>query len=326
MKTYKDFKKIGLVLSGGAAKGSFSLGAIKFFTDEFFGCNPFKFVSGTSIGSLNGVKVADGEIDVLKDIWFSIRSPKDIMSKRFFGIFGFALGADSYASLGPLFNILKQNVSLEKLTKAGREYNCTLVNTRTRKLRYISSKDKNLTEDSFRKYLVGSCSIPGIFSPVEVDGNYYLDGGVREITPIKPSIESDCDLIIVIRCSPQELPELQKAPSDINLLLSIVDILVNEVYNNDIEKAEFINDFISHYILLSEELHWKNFYNNKKIKEAMENLSSCFNRYKNLNLLVIEPEKEFMGTLDFYPDRIRHGYELGYKKARGIVLNSEIFK
>ena len=325
-KMFKNFQKIGIVLSGGGAKGCFSLGAIDFFVDEFFGYNPFKFISGTSIGSLNGVKVADGEIDVLKNVWFNIKSPKNVFKKRFFGILGFVLGADSYASLSPLFNILNQKVSLDKIRKSGREYQCAVVNTRTRKLRYISSKDQSLTEDSFRKYLIGSCSIPGIFPPVEINGNYYLDGGIREITPIKPAIKAGCDLIIVIKCSPQELPELQKAPSDIDLLLSVVDTLVNEIYNNDIDKAEFINDFIGDYLVLSEELSLQGFYGNKLLRDSIRNLNLQFQNYKKLNLLIIEPDKEFMRTLDFYPDKIRHGYELGYKIARNTALNSEIFK
>jgi len=230
---------------------------------------------------------------------------------------GFVLGADSYASLSPLFNILNQKVSLDKIRKSGREYQCAVVNTRTRKLRYISSKDQSLTEDSFRKYLIGSCSIPGIFPPVEINGNYYLDGGIREITPIKPAIKAGCDLIIVIKCSPQELPELQKAPSDIDLLLSVVDTLVNEIYNND---------FIGDYLVLSEELSLQGFYGNKLLRDSIRNLNLQFQNYKKLNLLIIEPDKEFMRTLDFYPDKIRHGYELGYKIARNTALNSEIFK
>ena len=51
--------KPALALSGGGAKGSFQIGALKYLYEER-GLKP-KIVVGTSVGSINGVKLAEGE-------------------------------------------------------------------------------------------------------------------------------------------------------------------------------------------------------------------------------------------------------------------------
>lgn len=320
------YKNIGLVLSGGGARGAYSLGVIDYILNEHFRCNPFKFISGTSVGSLLGVKVSDGDFETLKTIWFSIHSPKDIMSRRFFGVFGFLMGADSYSSLDPLFNKIKQTVNLEAIRSSGRVYQFSVINTRTRKLRYISSDDKNLTEEFLQKYILASCSIPGIFPPVKVDGNYYLDGGIRDVTPIKPAIEFGCDLIIVVRNSPSELPELPRSPNSIDLFSSVIDTMVNEIYISDIEKALFINDFIKYYRGLVNELQDKSFYHTLKIKNLIECLEDKLGRFKFLKIIVIEPKNDVIGTLDFYASDIKHAYELGFLNAKTIISNNEYLK
>jgi NTE family protein len=45
--------------------------------------------------------------------------------------------------------------------------------------------------------VIASSSIPVLFSPVEINGQKYVDGGVLDNLPIKPLLE-DCDIIIAV--------------------------------------------------------------------------------------------------------------------------------
>lgn len=71
------------VLSGGAAKGSFQVGALRYLWTEL-GLRPSTVV-GCSVGAINGVKVAEGELGdggdpvaELEDVWLGLRRNEDM--------------------------------------------------------------------------------------------------------------------------------------------------------------------------------------------------------------------------------------------------------
>src|SRR5688572_6373324 len=73
---------IGLSLSGGGARGDFQVGALRFLYDQ--GVRP-DVVAGTSVGAINGAKLAEGESDDptqglrgLEAIWTSLRFNSDM--------------------------------------------------------------------------------------------------------------------------------------------------------------------------------------------------------------------------------------------------------
>ena len=62
---------IGLVLSGGMAKGAFQVGALKALS-EFIPAGEIKYISCASVGVLNGYAYATGKIDVAEQIWHGL--------------------------------------------------------------------------------------------------------------------------------------------------------------------------------------------------------------------------------------------------------------
>ena len=62
-------KNIGLVLSGGMAKGAYQIGALQAI-DEFFKPSDFSFISSASIGALNSYAYLTHNINIS----FSVRS------------------------------------------------------------------------------------------------------------------------------------------------------------------------------------------------------------------------------------------------------------
>jgi NTE family protein len=70
-----------LVLSGGGAKGSFELGALKYIYGHGF--RP-KIICSTSVGSINGLKLAEGEggLEGLEQIWLSLRRESQMFGEQ----------------------------------------------------------------------------------------------------------------------------------------------------------------------------------------------------------------------------------------------------
>ncbi|HEY8531622.1 MAG TPA: patatin-like phospholipase family protein, partial [Limnochorda sp.] len=59
MATGTPVRELGLVLSGGGARGAYQVGALKAVVERL-GPAPFVVISGSSIGAINGAVVAEG--------------------------------------------------------------------------------------------------------------------------------------------------------------------------------------------------------------------------------------------------------------------------
>jgi NTE family protein len=53
--------------------------------------------------------------------------------------------------------------------------------------------------------VASSCSVPGLFPPVSINGSRYMDGGMR--TPLNADIAAGHSAVIAVSCLPLSLPE-----------------------------------------------------------------------------------------------------------------------
>jgi len=67
-------RKIGLILTGGGAKGAYQIGCLKCLND--LGLNKFHIICGTSVGALNAVAVSAGRILEGVSLWSQINFSK----------------------------------------------------------------------------------------------------------------------------------------------------------------------------------------------------------------------------------------------------------
>lgn len=68
------------------------------------------------------------------------------------------------------------------------------IHVRTGQPAYFSS-------GALEKPLLASCCVPVVFNPVEIEGEFYLDGGPVNNLPVEP-LQGKCDKIIGIHCNP----------------------------------------------------------------------------------------------------------------------------
>ncbi|MBP4139713.1 patatin-like phospholipase family protein [Flavobacterium sp. P7388] len=203
-------KKIGLVLSGGGAKGFAHIGVLKVLEEAGI---KIDFIGGTSMGAIIGGLYASGYNATQIDSIFQQTNFDELIndyiprsSKNFYG----KRNDELYALVLP-FNKLRVGIP-EALSKG--MYNYNLLTSLTRNVRHVRDFNKLpipflcigtnietgeevlLDKGNLVQAMMASAAFPSLFSPVEIDGKLLVDGGVINNYPIKEVRELGADIII----------------------------------------------------------------------------------------------------------------------------------
>lgn len=175
--------KIGIVFSGGFAKGAYEIGFCKAIL-EYINIDYIKAVSGASIGAINAYGFINNKLDYLSHIWTNLEFKS---AKEFF------VKSD------------KRNVIYEYIENMQTD----IVNSNNApcyinyiKVPNISLCYKNINKEQSgnqKEFLKASISVPGLYNPIFVKEDYYVDGAFLDNTPISPLQNEDLDLIFVLR-------------------------------------------------------------------------------------------------------------------------------
>ncbi|MDF4202976.1 patatin-like phospholipase family protein [Maribacter sp. SA7] len=167
----------GLVLSGGGIRGVAHIGVIKALEEH--GIYP-THISGTSAGAIVGALYAGGVhwadileffkvIPIFHAKKFARRKPGFLDTEKFYDEFKKFFPDDAFESLPKKLYITATDIIKGELT--------------------IFDKGELI------KPVLASATFPGVFSPVDINGSYYVDGGVLNNFPIEP-LQTHCDNII----------------------------------------------------------------------------------------------------------------------------------
>jgi NTE family protein len=174
--------KIGLVLSGGGARGVAHIGVIKAL--EEMGVE-FSMISATSAGSIVGALYAYGY------------KPDEIFEvTKGLGIFKSVRPAWTWAGLLNMEGL--SELLLRHMPE--NDFKALRVPLTIGATEICKGQLHQFTEGELVPAIVGSCSIPAIFNPVLFNGGTYVDGGLFDNLPVKP-IKDKCDFIIGLHCN-----------------------------------------------------------------------------------------------------------------------------
>ncbi|WP_456435595.1 patatin-like phospholipase family protein [Thermovibrio ammonificans] len=156
--------RIGATLSGGFVKGVAHIGFLEAL--EYKGIPP-SFVAGSSAGALVGALYSFGLstkkiLEIAKGL-----SWKDLARPSLKG---------GLFKLEGLYSILKEIVGDARIEELPLPFGLAVVNLRTLKVEFKR-------EGPLADLVVASCSVPPLFSPWKVGGDYYADGGLRNCLP-----------------------------------------------------------------------------------------------------------------------------------------------
>lgn len=174
--------KIGLVLSGGGARGICHLGVIKAL--EEFNVR-VDYISGTSAGAITGCLYSYGykPEEVLEMITSASFAKTIRLAWTWMGLL----------SLEGLRQLLIRHIP--ENTFETLKIPVTIAATEIKK-----GKIEYFTQGELIPAILASCCVPAVFNPVQHNGGLYVDGGVLDNLPVK-AIHDKCDFIIGSHCN-----------------------------------------------------------------------------------------------------------------------------
>lgn len=175
-------KKVGLALSGGAARGFAHLGVLKVLVEHNI---PIDYIAGTSAGSFAGGAFASGlSVEEIMDIgrdagWFKLGK--------------FAFSAKGLLSNSPMQAIIAEKFPHKRFEDLPIPFAAVVCDLETGD--EIVFKEKG--DVAFA--ICASCAIPGVFTPLEDEnGRMLVDGGVVAPVPTKAVRKMGAEIIIAV--------------------------------------------------------------------------------------------------------------------------------
>ncbi len=192
--------KLGLVLSGGGVKGAAHIGVIKAL--EEYNIYP-SVISGTSAGAIVGALYAGGykwqeilhffkAVPMFQFSRYALGKPGILDSEKYYVDFKKYFPEDNFAALKKPLYVTATDIINGSLT-------------------YFN-------KGNLIKPILASASFPGVFTPVEINGKHYIDGGVLNNFPVEP-LKDKCHKIIGVYVTPLK----KVAISDLKHSYQVVD-------------------------------------------------------------------------------------------------------
>ncbi len=212
-------KEIGLVLSGGGVRAIAHIGFVKVLLEN--NIIPTK-VSGTSGGALVAALYAAGhspeemlsffkETPLLKFSLYARNKPGIMDSDKYILFFKKYFPDNSFENLKYPLSVTATNL--------------------------LNAQLEFFDEGSLIKPLIASSALPPIFSPVEINGALYADGGVLNNFPIEPLL-GKCDVIFGSFVNPISVIDKSEINSSLKLLYRVYHIGLDA---SNIKKFELCN-------------------------------------------------------------------------------------
>jgi len=247
-------EKIAFALQGGGAHGAFTWGVMeKLLEEEVLDIRGF---CGTSVGAVNSALIihglqkngVKGAIDLMEKFWkkislvsaFFLPQPSWVDNHVFNGNMDFSPAYLAFTywqgylspyqfnffNINPLKDILSELIDFEEIKKSKIKLFVAATNVKKGSCKVFSLDDISLDA------LIASTCLPFLSQSIEVDGEFYWDGGYSGNPPIYPLIYgTDSKDILLIQINPMWIDEVPRSASEIT-------DRINEISFNANLKAE----------------------------------------------------------------------------------------
>jgi NTE family protein len=213
-------KKVALVLSGGSARGIAHVGVVNILKREGF---KFDLVVGTSIGSIVGAAYC---LDLpLEEI------EKIALKTTAMNLLDITISRMGLAEGNRLENIIRQAIGNRTFSDLKIPLAVTTVDIETGEELFFTSGD-------LVKTIKASCSLPGIFKPVELNGRLLIDGGMRQHMPTDIARGLGADFIVGVDVG--FCVKTGKMNSMLNIILQAIQIMGEELSKHQSSSANII--------------------------------------------------------------------------------------
>jgi|GEM_PF-482821 len=247
--------RVGLVLSGGGARGIAHVGVIQALEDAGI---PIDYIAGTSMGSIVGGLYAAGyngiEMQTLVDSlnWRNIFSqapePGSVWVSKRYGLMKpiFQLRFKFWNLYLPTGLINGQRISREffRLTAPANyaaygDFDSLQVPFRAVAVDIATGRARTLGRGSLAQAMRSSMAIPLIFYPAVYNNQLMVDGGVLKVLPTDVAREMGADVVIAVDVT-KPLPGGRIPENLVKVANLTLDIIIRDMEQKSLEQADVV--------------------------------------------------------------------------------------
>jgi NTE family protein len=275
-------RRAGLILTGGGARAAYQVGVLKALAHIHPRPDwPFPIIVGTSAGAVSASILAGNvarwheSVSEIEKVWANFRvhqvfrSDPAAMLKagaRWLGsvMTGGAMGPPkSLLDNSPLRELLSKVTNFDSVREGvarGELRALALCATSYFTARSVSFFEAATTVSEWSRaqrhgervplsldYLMASLSIPFLFPPTSLHGEFFGDGAMRQTAPLSPAIHLGADRLLVIGVRPTKLDEIprfmatDRPPTPGQIFGYMLDTLFSDQISADLENLARIN-------------------------------------------------------------------------------------
>ena len=240
-------RKRACVLSGGFIRGAFQLGVLEYLLS--FLKVRYDIITGISVGAVNGAWMAQfkhGEEAEcwasLNKIWEGLRGDDDLYKKWCYGLLWHlpALWKPSLYNSEPLRNLIVSNLDTQRVQSSGKILRVGAVSINSGVYREWGEHDTK----SLHRAVEASAAFPAVLTPVKIDGEYWLDGGVHNQIPLKTAIDLGATEIDMIVTSTLRPPTMEGSPKSWQLAQHALNLEGDEIVRGDLAQLKLVNELV----------------------------------------------------------------------------------
>lgn len=333
---------VALVVSGGGSKGAFAVGVIRELQSQFPNINYDLFV-GTSTGSLIVPLVALGEMDLVEELYTTVKTD-DIIAKHNIGD---RLSEHSIFDANPLWNLITlhyTDIRCHTLLQSDKKVYLTTTCLQTGEL-VVFTNDRSATDhanykieqihnaDHLRKVIMASACQPVFMPPVKVNLKVpghpnphfqFVDGGVRQYVGIEMAIDHGAEEIITILLSPKDSnAATAEFKTVFPILEKTIDIFTTDVGKNDLIIPQQFNEALQYIAAVKKKMKREGF--SQADIDRLFTIRGRENPYedkKPLQIYLIRPDQSLgggPGGLNFEPTEMKQMLATGRATAGNFI-------
>jgi NTE family protein len=322
--------KRALVVSGGGSKGAFAVGAIRHL--RRVANVEFDIVVGTSTGALMSPLVVTDEIEELVRIYTSVKTKDIVKEKELVDL----LTSTSFFDVQPLADLIKKELNDNRanqiLQSPKQLFICTTC-LQSGHVVYFHTGAKPAHQDEATEYrplksredimraILASGDMPALMPAVSIPKGgpeQFVDGGVREIAPVKVAVNAGAEEIYAITLSPRR----RKAKNHeftrvVDVLGRTIDLFTQEIVLNDLRNVQVLCDAVNWIEEFRQDLKTKAGLSETQITTAFDTkIANPFEGVRTRRIFPIRPAEEIEAdTLEFDPHHMAQLVENGAAQA-----------
>lgn len=256
---------LGLVLSGGGARGAYQVGALRAAVEKL-GPSPFAVISGSSIGAIHGAVVAEGiesgdlpgVLAAAEQTWLELQGTIRLDWKGLLSALGrLAIFGPKPAVWQSVRSLLDHARAVERLLRF-LPRDRRLGDYRRVELLVTAADlnagrpvvfDRSTPDVRVLDAVLASSAIPVAFPSQQVGEHWHVDGGVFDNAPLGPVIRRGVADVLVIATMPRggrdgPAPDPSPMPDVFSVVRRLWPVMLDRLLYVDLREARRINEIV----------------------------------------------------------------------------------